>query len=126
MCQAQCLIQGTQEWNMSYGLVEVTDMNQMITQLYLCKLGSLLRISELGEEYIFVAFRNPMGAGRSKMDSESDKGSIFLLLFQFPGSGMDACPNFRGYNFTTEVSFYQLVFKTPSGQISLGSSRSDY
>lgn len=109
-----------------YGLVEVTDINQTITQLYLCKLGLLLRISELEEESIFVAFRNPMGAGRSKMDSESDKGSIFLLLFQFPRSGMEACPNFRGYNFATEMSFYQLVFKTPLGQISLGSSRSDY
>lgn len=36
-----------------------TDGNQIIS---LCKLGSLLRVFELGQVYIPVAFRNPMGA----------------------------------------------------------------
>lgn len=78
--------------------MKVTDINQIITQICLCKLGSLLRTLELvggrgWGVYILVAFKNLMGAGGRKLDSRLDKVFIFLLVLQLPRSGRDSCPN---------------------------------
>lgn len=68
-----------------------------------------------------------MGVMRRKLDSEPAKGFILCFVLKLPRGGRDFCPQFyRRHNLPTEVRFYQLVFKTPSCQISLGSSRSDH
>lgn len=77
----------------------MADIKQMITQIYLCKLESLLRISELGEEYFPVVFRIPMRA-EGTIWTQPEEGSIFLLLFQLPRSKRDSCPIFiEGTNY---------------------------
>lgn len=106
----------------------MADINQTITQIYLYKLESLSRISELGEEYIPVVFRIPMRAGGVIWTQSLMKPPSFSSCSSSQEVRRTPAPFFfyRGHDLPIEVSFYQLVFKIPSGQISIGSSRSDY
>lgn len=93
----------------------------------LCKLGSPLRMFELRQENIPVAFRNPMGAEGTNWTQDLMKSPSSSCCSSSQEVGGTSAPLLQREQLPKgKVTFYPVVISTPSGQTSPESSRSDY